>query len=85
VTRVEGMNLAVRRKSSRYYPAAVATQNETSDPAAERRRAEPEAHATVLMAALEGAIILARARRNIEPLDTVERYFASRAPDPRRA
>jgi hypothetical protein len=38
----------------------------------------------VLMAALEGAVILARAQRNIEPLDTVERFFASRAPDPRR-
>jgi AcrR family transcriptional regulator len=47
--------------------------------------AEAEAHATVLMAALEGALILARAQRSIEPLDTVERFFASRAPDPRRA
>jgi AcrR family transcriptional regulator len=36
---------------------------------------------TVLLAALEGALILARARRNIEPIDTVERYFTSRAPD----
>ena len=48
-------------------------------------QADAEAHATVLMAALEGALILARAQRNIEPLDTVERFFASRAPDPRRA
>ena len=48
-------------------------------------QAEAEAHATVLMAALEGALILARAQRSIEPLDTVERFFASRAPDPRRA
>jgi AcrR family transcriptional regulator len=47
--------------------------------------AAAEAHATVLMAALEGALILARAQRGIEPLDTVERFFASRAPDPRRA
>ena len=39
---------------------------------------------TVLLAALEGALILARARRSTEPVDTVERYFASRAPDPRR-
>ena len=37
-------------------------------------------HATVLLSALEGALILARARRSIEPLDTVERYFAARAP-----
>jgi TetR/AcrR family transcriptional repressor of lmrAB and yxaGH operons len=35
---------------------------------------------TVLLAALEGALILARARRSIEPLDAVERYFTSRAP-----
>jgi AcrR family transcriptional regulator len=48
-------------------------------------QAEAEAHATVLMAALEGALILARAQRNIAPLDTVERFFASRAPEPRRA
>jgi AcrR family transcriptional regulator len=47
--------------------------------------AEAEAHATVLMAALEGAFILARAQRSIEPLNTVERFFAPRAPDPRRA
>jgi AcrR family transcriptional regulator len=38
--------------------------------------------ATVLLAALEGALILARARRSTEPLDTVERYFASRTPVP---
>jgi len=36
------------------------------------------------MAALEGALMLAL-NRNIEPLDTVECFFASRAPDPRRA
>jgi TetR/AcrR family transcriptional repressor of lmrAB and yxaGH operons len=47
--------------------------------------AEAQTHATVLMAALEGALMLARAQRNIEPLDTVERFFASRAPDARRA
>src|SRR3989454_7255920 len=47
----------------------------------EATRAEAEAHATVLMTALEGAVILARAQRNIEPLDTVERFFASRAPE----
>jgi TetR/AcrR family transcriptional regulator, lmrAB and yxaGH operons repressor len=48
-------------------------------------QAKAEAHATVLLAALEGALMLARAQRDIEPLDTVERFFASRAPDPRRA
>jgi AcrR family transcriptional regulator len=44
------------------------------------QRAEADAHATVLMAALEGALILARAQRTMEPLDTVERFFASHAP-----
>ena len=48
-------------------------------------RSEAEAQATVLMAALEGALIVARAQRSIEPLDSVERFFASRAPGPRRA
>jgi AcrR family transcriptional regulator len=47
-------------------------------------QAEAEAHATVVLAALEGALILARAQRSIEPLDTVELFFASRAPDRRR-
>jgi TetR/AcrR family transcriptional repressor of lmrAB and yxaGH operons len=37
-------------------------------------------HATVLLSALEGALILARAHRSMAPLDTVERYFAARAP-----
>src|SRR6202043_1802816 len=32
---------------------------------------------TVLVAALEGALILARAQRSTEPIDTVERHFAS--------
>ena len=36
---------------------------------------------TVLLAALEGALILARAQRSTEPLETVERFFASRPPD----
>jgi AcrR family transcriptional regulator len=40
--------------------------------------------ATVLLAALEGALILARARRSTEPLDTVERFFVTRAPVRRR-
>jgi AcrR family transcriptional regulator len=38
-------------------------------------------HSTVMLAALEGALILARAQRSTYPLDTVERYFADRAPD----
>jgi AcrR family transcriptional regulator len=44
--------------------------------------AAAEEQAMVLLAALEGALILARARRGTEPLDIVERYFASRAPHP---
>jgi AcrR family transcriptional regulator len=48
-------------------------------------QAEADTHATVLMAALEGALVLARTQRSIEPLETVERFFASRAPGPRRA
>jgi TetR/AcrR family transcriptional repressor of lmrAB and yxaGH operons len=39
-----------------------------------------EEQATVLLAAIEGALILARARRSTDPLDTVERYFANRPP-----
>jgi AcrR family transcriptional regulator len=35
---------------------------------------------TVLLAAIEGALIFARARRSTEPLDTVEHYFATRPP-----
>jgi TetR/AcrR family transcriptional repressor of lmrAB and yxaGH operons len=41
-------------------------------------------HSTVFLAAIEGALILARARRSTVPLDTVERYFASRPPRPAR-
>ena len=41
---------------------------------------EAEEQSTVLLAAIEGSLILARARRSIEPLDTVERYFATRPP-----
>lgn len=39
-----------------------------------------EEQATVLLAAVEGALILARARRSAEPLDAVERHFATRPP-----
>ena len=45
-------------------------------------RSIAEDQATVLLAAIEGALILARARRSTEPLDAVERYFASRPPGP---
>jgi TetR/AcrR family transcriptional repressor of lmrAB and yxaGH operons len=39
-----------------------------------------EEQSTVLLAAIEGALILARAQRSTEPLDTVERFFATRPP-----
>ncbi len=34
-------------------------------------------HASVLLAAIEGALILARAQRSTEPLDAVQRFFAT--------
>ena len=43
-------------------------------------RSAADEQATILLAALEGALILARARRSTEPLDTVERHFAARPP-----
>ena len=46
--------------------------------------ADADEHATVLLCALEGSLILARAQRSTAPLDTVERYFAARAPSARR-
>jgi AcrR family transcriptional regulator len=39
--------------------------------------AQAAERSTVLLAALEGALILARARRTTEPLDAVERHFAN--------
>jgi AcrR family transcriptional regulator len=42
--------------------------------------ADADEQSTVLCAALEGAVILARARRDTAPLDAVERHFASHAP-----
>jgi len=40
--------------------------------------AAADEQSTVLLAALEGALIMARARRSTKPIDTVEQYFASR-------
>lgn len=34
-------------------------------------------HASVLLAALEGAVIMARAQRSVQPLDAVQRFFTS--------
>jgi TetR/AcrR family transcriptional regulator, lmrAB and yxaGH operons repressor len=44
-------------------------------------RSAADEQATILLAALEGALILARARRSTEPLEAVQRYFATRPPD----
>jgi AcrR family transcriptional regulator len=46
--------------------------------------AAADEQATVLLAALEGALILARAQHSTGPIDTVERYFASRPTHPSR-
>ena len=40
-------------------------------------RSTADEHASVLLAALEGALILARAQRSIHPLDTVQRFFTT--------
>jgi AcrR family transcriptional regulator len=46
-------------------------------------RTEANDQSTVLLAAIEGALVLARARRSTEPLDLVERHFTT--PTYRRA
>jgi AcrR family transcriptional regulator len=40
-------------------------------------RKEANDQSTVLLAAIEGALVLARARRSTEPLDLVERHFTT--------
>ena len=62
---------------ARYHDTVASVYVKFGDPPAQAAE-----QSTVLFAALEGALILARARRDTEPLDTVERHFASRAPSP---
>jgi TetR/AcrR family transcriptional repressor of lmrAB and yxaGH operons len=62
---------------ARYHAAVAGVYAKFGDPPAQAAE-----QSTVLLAALEGALILARARRDTEPIDTVERHFASRAPNP---
>ena len=62
---------------ARYQSAVASVYVKFGDPPA-----QADEQSTVLLAALEGALILARSRRSTEPLDTVERHFASRAPNP---
>jgi hypothetical protein len=40
-------------------------------------KAQATEEAGVLLAAIEGALVLARARRSTEPLDAVERHFTT--------
>jgi AcrR family transcriptional regulator len=62
---------------ARYHAAVASVYVKFGDPPAQAAE-----QSTVLFAALEGALILARARRDTQPLDAVERHFASRAPNP---
>jgi TetR/AcrR family transcriptional regulator, lmrAB and yxaGH operons repressor len=62
---------------ARYHAAVASVYVKFGHPPAQAAE-----QSTVLFAALEGALILARARRDTEPLDTVERHFAARAPNP---
>jgi AcrR family transcriptional regulator len=61
---------------ARYQATVASVYVKFGDPPAQAAE-----QSTVLLAALEGALILARARRNTDPIDTVERHFASRSPD----
>jgi AcrR family transcriptional regulator len=76
----DDLRVHVRGVLGRWQALVAAVYVKFGDPPA-----TADEQSTVLLAALEGALILARARRSTEPLDTVERFFASRAPDaPRR-
>jgi TetR/AcrR family transcriptional repressor of lmrAB and yxaGH operons len=77
VTANPNLRAHVSELLARYHAAVASVYVKFGDPPA--RAAE---QSTVLFAALEGALILARARRETEPLDTVERHFASRPPNP---
>jgi TetR/AcrR family transcriptional repressor of lmrAB and yxaGH operons len=41
------------------------------------QKATAEDHASVLLAAMEGALVLSRAQQSTEPLDTVQRFFTT--------
>jgi AcrR family transcriptional regulator len=61
--------LAQWRDSIRAALAAFGIQESTA-----------EDHASVLLAALEGALILSRANQSTQPLDTVQRFFTTSLP-----
>ncbi len=71
------LRIHVSELLARYQAAVASVYVKFGDPPAQAAE-----QSTVLLAALEGALILARARRDTEPLDMVERHFASRAPNP---
>jgi AcrR family transcriptional regulator len=71
------LRLHVSELLARYHDTVAGVYIKFGDPPAQAAE-----QSTVLFAALEGALILARARRDTEPLDTVERHFASRPPNP---
>jgi AcrR family transcriptional regulator len=75
VTANPNLRVHVSELLARYHAAVASIYVKFGDPPAQAAE-----QSTVLLAALEGALILARARRDTEPLDTVERHFASRAP-----
>jgi AcrR family transcriptional regulator len=77
ITANPDLRVHVSELLARYQAAVASVYVKFGDPPAQAAE-----EATVLFAALEGALILARARRDTEPLDTVERHFASRAPNP---
>jgi TetR/AcrR family transcriptional repressor of lmrAB and yxaGH operons len=79
VTANPDLRVHVSELLARYQATVASVYVKFGDPPAQAAE-----QSTVLLAALEGALILARARRSTEPLDTVERYFASRTPDPPR-
>ena len=77
VTANPDLRVHVSELLARYQATVASVYVKFGDPPAQAAE-----QSTVLLAALEGALILARARRSAEPLDTVERFFASQSPPP---
>jgi hypothetical protein len=74
ITANPDLRVHVSELLARYQAAVASVYVKFGDPPTQAAE-----QSTVLLAALEGALILARARRSTEPLDMVERFFASRA------
>ena len=75
VTANPDLRVHVSELLARYQATVASVYVKFGDPPAQAAE-----ESTVLLAALEGALILARAQRSTDPFDTVERYFAGRAP-----